>query len=111
MALAIIAATSAEPNLGARTASADALSKLDPRLRPHVSGTAALELGSPTPTSRARTRTTYFPVGDDGCATSLGNNIKVNQNCLNLSDGDLQGAPRRRMRLRSQSTLPTLNMS
>jgi hypothetical protein len=34
---------------------------------------------------------TYFPTSDDGCPVNLGNNVKVNQNCLNISDSDLQG--------------------
>jgi hypothetical protein len=32
----------------------------------------------------------YFP-GSDGCSGHFGNNIKINQNCSNLSDSDLQG--------------------
>jgi hypothetical protein len=30
-------------------------------------------------------------VNDDGCAVSYGNNVKVNQNCLNVADANLQG--------------------
>ncbi|MBX6341418.1 MAG: exo-alpha-sialidase, partial [Thermomicrobiaceae bacterium] len=33
----------------------------------------------------------YLPHGDDGCPQRRDGNIKVNQNCLNLSDPDLQG--------------------
>ncbi len=34
----------------------------------------------------------YYPDhADDQCALSLGSNMKVNENCLNLSDPDLQG--------------------
>jgi len=33
----------------------------------------------------------YFPTSDDGCPQNRGSNIKVNQNCLNLTDPDLQG--------------------
>jgi hypothetical protein len=33
----------------------------------------------------------YLPIGTGGCATNLLGNIKVNQNCLNVSDADLQG--------------------
>jgi hypothetical protein len=33
----------------------------------------------------------YFPVGSDTCAERLGDNVKVNQNCENLSDPDLAG--------------------
>jgi len=34
---------------------------------------------------------TYFPRGSDSCPNNQSSNIKVNQNCLNLSDPDLQG--------------------
>jgi hypothetical protein len=33
----------------------------------------------------------YFPIPSGACSTNLGANFKVNQNCLNLSDADLQG--------------------
>ena len=33
----------------------------------------------------------YIPTRDDGCPQNLGDNVKVNQNCLNISDTDLQG--------------------
>src|SRR5947199_3752892 len=33
----------------------------------------------------------YSPRGSDACPTNQSSNIKVNQNCLNLSDADLQG--------------------
>jgi hypothetical protein len=33
----------------------------------------------------------YFPRGSNSCPTNLSSNIKVNQNCLNVSDPDLQG--------------------
>lgn len=33
----------------------------------------------------------YFPTSGSGCPTSSGSNVKVNQNCLNISDSDLQG--------------------
>ncbi len=33
----------------------------------------------------------YFPAATAECSTNYGSNIKVNQNCLNLSDSDLQG--------------------
>jgi hypothetical protein len=92
LTLAVVLATSAAPRIGVRTASADVLSRMDPRLRAHVSGNAALELGALQPSARApQARGTYFPVGDDGCPTSLGRNVKVNQNCLNVTDDDLQG--------------------
>lgn len=33
----------------------------------------------------------YFPSSDGGCPMTIGDNVKVNQNCLNLTDEDLQG--------------------
>ena len=34
----------------------------------------------------------YYPLEDEnGCKEAIGSNIKVNQNCLNVSDPDLQG--------------------
>ena len=33
----------------------------------------------------------YFPSSQGNCSANLGNNVKVNQNCLNLTDSDLQG--------------------
>src|SRR3954447_16622280 len=33
----------------------------------------------------------YFPAGSGPCSEKLGNNVKVNQNCQNVSDPDLAG--------------------
>src|SRR5215467_10506211 len=33
----------------------------------------------------------YAPTGSGACSQRLGSNVKVNQNCLNVSDPDLQG--------------------
>ena len=33
----------------------------------------------------------YFPSGKAGCSTKLGNDVKVNQNCLNVTNPELQG--------------------
>lgn len=40
---------------------------------------------------RAGSRINYFPSFRGNCSANLGDNVKVNQNCLNLSDPDLQG--------------------
>jgi len=45
---------------------------------------------SPSGTTSSNTAG-YFPAGSDGCAEKLGNNVKVNQNCQNVSDPDLAG--------------------
>lgn len=68
------------------------LTKIKPALRAHVSGNAQLELGSLNPrAAAAATKLSYFPVGDDGCPAGFGEDVKVNQNCLNVSDATLQG--------------------
>src|SRR2546421_1597840 len=55
-----------------------------------LSGFAEMELNSKH-NGEGTKPTDYFPRGSDGCPTNLSSNIKVNQNCLNLSDPDLQG--------------------
>jgi hypothetical protein len=55
---------------------------------------AAIRARAPTATAlRAdpSVPTSYVPAENDSCAQQFGPNIKVNQNCLNLSDSDLQG--------------------
>ena len=66
-------------------------SKLQQRL---LSGFASTEMAlssSSNVQSRATVRGTYYPTSDDGCPQNLGTNIKVNQNCLNISNPALQG--------------------
>jgi hypothetical protein len=55
-----------------------------------ISGFAALELNSKGGSGGAKP-TSYFPRGSDSCPVNQSSNIKVNQNCLNLTDPDLQG--------------------
>src|SRR5213080_790893 len=58
-----------------------------------ISGFAAFELaksGNDNPGNPTKPDT-YFPRGSGDCANNISSNIKVNQNCLNLSDPDLQG--------------------
>src|SRR4051794_21237237 len=45
---------------------------------------------SPSGTSASSTDG-YVPVGSQQCAERLGNNVKVNQNCQNVTDPDLAG--------------------
>lgn len=68
----------------------DQLSRIQKRL---LSGGSALALQGATSTlaGRAKVNTTYTPRGDDGCPDRIGSNIKVNLNCLNLTDADLAG--------------------
>ena len=55
-----------------------------------ISGFASHELGSNGSDGGSKP-TSYFPRGSDACPVNQSSNIKVNQNCLNLSDPDLQG--------------------
>jgi hypothetical protein len=59
----------------------------------HLSGFASLELanGGATSGSGPVKVGNYVPSPNRGCPTNLASNIKVNQNCLNVSDPDLQG--------------------
>jgi hypothetical protein len=59
----VVAAASAGTG-GVRTASADVLSRIDPRLRAHVSGTASLELGAAPRGAQAQTASAFFPVSE-----------------------------------------------
>ena len=55
-------------------------------------GTRALVQGAVNPDEQDTAQpNTYYPTSDDGCPATLGSNVKVNQNCLNLTDPDLQG--------------------
>ena len=68
------------------------LTKLQNRI---LSGFAGFEfaqgLGASEKTAKKDEAKNFVPSGDDGCRSNYGNNIKVNQNCLNISDTDLQG--------------------
>jgi hypothetical protein len=46
--------------------------------------------GAPSGSSPSDT-SSYYPKGSDSCRQTLGNNVKVNQNCLNVADPDLAG--------------------
>jgi hypothetical protein len=91
-AILVVAVAGGQPLQPVQLASAAPLEKLDKRLRAHISGTLQMELDASAPQASARTRgSNYYPVNDDGCSVSIGNNVKVNQNCLNVTDSDLQG--------------------
>ncbi len=73
----------------AANASLHGLSPLQKRL---LSGFADNTLDQQSSGHSSAKPKNYFPDrADDQCAQKLGANIKVNQNCLNLSDPDLQG--------------------
>jgi len=56
---------------------------------PQTAG-AAIALDSLSDTTAGRPKN-YYPSDHGACPMTRGDNIKVNQNCLNLSDADLQG--------------------
>lgn len=57
-----------------------------------LSGTAQFELDPNGEGKGNQQPDSYFPTGSsNSCPVNLGSNIKVNQNCLNLTDTDLQG--------------------
>jgi hypothetical protein len=68
----------------------DELTDLQERL---ISGFAAFELGKTgnDGSSSGAKPDSYFPRGSGDCTNNISSNIKVNQNCLNLTDADLQG--------------------
>jgi hypothetical protein len=82
---------------------ASALGPQPAALRPHVTGPIGDDDGGGpdgapfTPPKSfgsaggAGSTINYFPSSQGNCSANLGNNVKVNQNCLNLSDANLQG--------------------
>jgi len=89
--LAALVVVAAAGTGGVRTASATGLGRIDPRLRAHVSGTVALEFAGAAAAAQAPAGGNFFPSSDDGCPVSRGADVKVNQNCLNVADADLEG--------------------
>jgi hypothetical protein len=85
--------------LGSTTSSAQGfgLQSLNPIQKRHVSGLLATELDAGS-AARQRsaaplrgTATVPQQPGSNGCKNTRGSNVKVNANCLNLTDPDLQG--------------------
>src|SRR5260221_1124640 len=64
------------------------LSKIQKRL---LDGFAALELNPNNALTRKPNAKGFSLSQDDSCPTRHGDNIKVNQNCLNITDANLQG--------------------
>ena len=92
--------------LGVRVATAQAVSAgsgLSALQKRHLSGVVSVALDSDIAMNQASvnaqafgglgpTKTpNYFPAPNGECEPQTGSNIEVNQNCLNLSDSDLQG--------------------
>ena len=58
-----------------------------------LSGFASFEsnLGAPTQSARARTGARLASAGPALCPGNIRSNVRVNQNCLNVTDSDMQG--------------------
>ncbi len=56
-----------------------------------LSGYAELHLNENSPAKASVKPGNFTPTSDDGCSQRLHGDVKVNQNCLNISDPDLQG--------------------
>jgi hypothetical protein len=90
----------AQPGLPIQSAAAYSLNHLAPIQRRLISGFVSSELNRTTSAPVNATRgasasssalRNYYPGPNGECPVTLGSNTKVNQNCLNLSDSDLQG--------------------
>jgi len=113
-AIPLAAAFYFQPGVGALTAHGMSYSQLNTIQKRILSGQATLEfnpagekasssagaqytpVGTPNRSAASGTSvqpasSSYQPSGAAGCSQTLGANVKVNQNCLNLSDADLQG--------------------
>ena len=64
---------------------------MQPALRARISGLADLALNTEASSGVQGTHPTNFFAHGDECGLKRGGNIKVNQNCLNVTDADLQG--------------------
>ncbi|TMC15839.1 MAG: exo-alpha-sialidase, partial [Chloroflexi bacterium] len=78
-------------NNGSAKATASGYASLTPLQKRLLSGVVLSELNSGNTANLKGKPRNYFPTSDDGCPQNRGSNIKVNQNCLNLTDPDLQG--------------------
>lgn len=87
----LILALSWQADASPPTARAFDYSKLNSIQKRILSGFASFELDPATAETGSGKPTNYFPRGSDGCPVNLSSNIKVNQNCLNLSDPALAG--------------------
>ncbi len=74
----------------AKSLTYSSLSKIQKRL---LDGLLSSELDPAQNQAQARVavRSNYTPTSDDGCPQNKGDNVKVNQDCLNITDTSLQG--------------------
>ncbi len=89
-ALALAGGLIVQVSSSAPVAEGFSLDKVPAPMRGHISTGAELALGGPMAQSNTQRPTDYFPAKDE-CQSDIGSNIKVNQNCLNVTDSDLQG--------------------
>src|SRR2546421_5562846 len=75
---------------GPITANALDTTTINKHFHGHLSGFASFEL-DPANAANQHRPASYFPRGSDQCPTNLSSNIKVNANCLNISDVELSG--------------------
>lgn len=69
-------------------------SQLSPLQKRLLSGLLSSEFtsqGLRTATTNTAAHSNYSPTSDNGCPQNLGNNIRVNSNCLNVADSNQQG--------------------
>jgi hypothetical protein len=89
IALAVVPATLRTPSARATGFSVQGMNPVQKRL---LSGFASFEAGIGVSAHQARPHVTGKPgAGVNLCPSNLGSNVLVNQNCLNVSDPDLQG--------------------
>jgi len=87
------------PNGGSSVANASVYSKLNKIQKRILSGFASMELTRGVTSPRGQRFTAQAPgslsanfqPGPHGCSGNIKSNVKVNQNCLNVTDSDLQG--------------------
>jgi hypothetical protein len=92
----VLAAVVLAGSSGGGSASAAPALRLKPVQQRLVSGTASLALdrrsvGTQATGRSGGRRATLGPTNETGCPVNRGANVRVNQNCLNLSDPDLAG--------------------
>jgi hypothetical protein len=90
LVVALLAERSAQTTATAAKSRTAGLTPLQQRL---VSGTASAKLDEQTQSAALRSPGTPVPGGanDRGCPADRGSNVRVNQDCQNLTDGDLSG--------------------
>jgi hypothetical protein len=87
--LSLLPAGATSLTAGSAVQAAD-LSKIPAYQRRILSGFASYSLGS-EPSENFQKPKNYQPTGSDDCPVNLASNIKVNQNCLNVTDPSLHG--------------------